>query len=343
MLSKSFLPNSIVVNGSSVLTFTITNQTSDPAQSGISFTDLLPTGVTVTSAPSTACGGTVSVSGGNTINFSNGTLAQAQHQCQFNVNVKASSCGKLVNDKSNFSHVTNLDVTNALATLDVTGCDENPTPTPTPSCGVKTDEISCKTDGSGGYSYTFTVTNNTGHVVTNVLLTPKPGSGITINEQQQPLPSGGIAIGATFTGHATISGGKGGDKVCFTVTLMTQDGECCTTEVCVVLPDCCGIAKDETIECNGDGTYTYVFTIVNTGPKTIEHIYLNPQDGSTLSQIYFPVSLKPGDTFTGKVIIKGAKPGRYCFGISLHTAAMEDCCSGEHCLILPECPLKYPR
>lgn len=212
-----------------------------------------------------------------------------------------------------------------------------------PSCPVKTDEIACKTDGTGGYSYTFTVTNNTGHVVTDVLLTPKTNSGITINPQQQPLPPGGIAIGATFTGHATISGGKGSDKACFTVTLMTKDGECCTTEVCLVLPDCCGIAKDETIECNGDGTYTYVFTIVNTGPNTIEHIYLNPQAGSTMSQTYFSVSLKPGDTFTGKVTIKGAKPGRYCFGISLHTAGMKDCCSGEHCLILPECQLKYPK
>lgn len=218
-----------------------------------------------------------------------------------------------------------------------------PEEVPTGTCPVKTDEIECKTDGSGGYDYTFTVTNNTGHVVTQVLVTPKPGSGITINPQQQLLPPGGIAIGATFTGHATVSGGKGGDKVCFTVTLMTKDGECCTTEVCLVLPDCCGIAKDETIECNADGTYTYVFTIINTGPNTIEHIYLNPQAGSTMSQTYFSVSLKPGDTFKGKVIIKGAKPGRYCFGISLHTAGMKDCCSGEHCFILPECQIKYPK
>lgn len=345
-LTKRFDPAQIAPHGTSSLAFNIINSSGDPKQTGISFADTVPAGLSIVSVVSNGCSGTPTIStDGHTITLTGGQLVgsnadgSGQHSCQIIVKVQANGeCGVYKNNNENFSHVTNLDVSGVNAQLEVTGCE-----TSTNSCGVKTNEISCKTDGSGGYQYTFTVTNNTGHVVTDVLLTPKPGSGITIHPQQPPLPPGGIAIGASLTFDVSLSGGKPGDKACFTVTLMTNDGECCTTEVCVVLPDCCGIAKDETIECNGDGTYTYVFTIVNTGPNTIEHIYLNPQAGSTMSQTYFPVSLKPGDTFTGKVTIKGAKPGRYCFGISLHTAAMKDCCSGEHCLILPECPLKYPR
>jgi uncharacterized repeat protein (TIGR01451 family) len=345
-LAKSFQPNSVAVNGSAVLTFTITNQTSDPAQTGISFTDLLPTGVTVTSAPAAACGGTVTVSNANAITVSNAILTQFQHQCQFSVNVSASSCGTLLNDRTNFSQVTNLDVTNAQSALTVTGCkgDESPTPTPTPTCGVKTDEISCKSDGTGGYLYTFTVTNNTGHVVTDVLLTPAPNSGITINPRQPSLPPGGIAVGASLTLSASINGGKPEQPACFDVTLMTKDGDCCTTRVCPVLPECCAVAKEESIECNRDGTFTYTLSIVNTGLKTIEHIYLYPPAGVTMTPNYFSVSLKPGDTFTTKVLIKGARPGdKLCFGISLHTANMENCCQGQQCIVLPACPVPGVR
>lgn len=333
-LTKSFQPNSIAVNGSAVLTFNITNQTSDPAQTGISFTDLMPSGITVTSAPSTACGGSISVSGGNSITLSNGALAQGQHQCQFAVNVKASSCGAFVNDQTNFSHVTNLDVTNAKDTLTVTGC-----PPPDESCPVKTNEISCKSDGSGGYLYTFTVTNNTGHVVTDILLTPPANSNLTLSPPQLSLLPAGLAIGASLTLQVTVNGGQPEQPACFYVTLMTKDGECCTTRVCPVLPECCAVIKEESIECNNDGTFTHTLSIVNTGVNTIEHIYLYPPPGVTMTPNYFAVSLKAGDTFTTKVTIKGAKPGdKLCFGISLHTANMENCCQGEQCIVLPACP-----
>jgi uncharacterized repeat protein (TIGR01451 family) len=342
-LTKLFDPAQIAANGTSTLSFNITNSTGDPKQTGISFSDTLPVGLQLVSVVANGCSGTPTISTDlHTFTLTGAQLVglnsdgSGQHSCQISVKVQAGAvCGVYKNTKDNFSQVTNLDVAGINQQLEVTGCG-----TPANSCGVKTEEISCKTDGTGGYSYTFTVTNNTGHVVTAVLLTPKPNSGISIDPQQPKLPTGGIAVGASFTGTATISGGKPNQPACFTVTLMTQDGECCTTEVCPVLPDCCGVAKDESIECNGDGSYTYAVSIVNTGPNTIEHIYLNPPAGSTLSQTYFSVSLKPGDTFTAKVIIKGAKPGKYCFGISLHTAGMKDCCSGEHCVTLPECPIK---
>jgi hypothetical protein len=35
--------------------------------------------------------------------------------------------------------------------------------------------------------------------------------------------------------------------------------------------------------------------------------------------------------------IKGAKPGRFCFRVSMHTEDMKDCCSVDVCIVLPEC------
>ena len=37
------------------------------------------------------------------------------------------------------------------------------------------------------------------------------------------------------------------------------------------------------------------------------------------------------------ITITGAKPGRFCFRVSMHTADMQDCCSIEVCIVLPEC------
>jgi uncharacterized repeat protein (TIGR01451 family)/fimbrial isopeptide formation D2 family protein len=346
-LTKLFDPVQISTNGTSTLTFNITNTNGDPKQTGISFSDTLPAGLQIVSVVANGCSGTPTIStDGRTITLTGGSLVGAnadgsgKHSCQISVNVKATGvCGVFTNNKNNFSNVTNLDVSGVSQQLEVTSC-----PPPTESCSVKTEEISCKADGKGGYLYTFTVTNNTGHVVTDILLTPPANSNFTLSDKQFSLLPAGLANGASITLQVTINGGQPQQQACFDVTLMTRDGECCTKRVCPVLPDCCGIAKDESIECNQDGTYTYTMSIVNTGVNTIQHIYLYPPPGVTMTPNYFQVSLKPGETFTTKVTIKGGKPGdKLCFDISLHTANMENCCKGQHCIVLPECPVRGKR
>lgn len=53
---------------------------------------------------------------------------------------------------------------------------------------------------------------------------------------------------------------------------------------------------------------------------------------------YFAVSLGAGGTFqTPPITITGARPGRLCFRITLHTADMKECCDVEQCVTLPEC------
>jgi len=205
---------------------------------------------------------------------------------------------------------------------------------------VQGREAVCKRDGSG-YTYSFSVTNNSGKDVTEILLTPPIGSGLVLSDQTFPLTTP-LPNGQSTTITVDLGNVKPGTESCFFVTLMTKDGPCCTVKVCPVLPDCCAAATGK-FACDPKGGYTGTFTIVNTSPNTIKNIYLYPAPGVTMSQTYFAVTLAPGQSFTTPVIaIKGAKPGRHCFRVSMHTEDMKDCCSVEVCVVLPECGIHNP-
>ncbi len=95
-LSKLFSPNPIAVNGTSTLTFTLTNPNSGYALSGASFTDALPAGVQVATvpAPTNSCGGTVTgaTAGSTSISLSGGTIPGGG-SCTLSVNVTATASG----------------------------------------------------------------------------------------------------------------------------------------------------------------------------------------------------------------------------------------------------------
>ncbi|HTC94427.1 MAG TPA: hypothetical protein VK699_13385 [Terriglobales bacterium] len=78
-LSKLFLPDTIQVNGTSLLNFTIINPNSDVTLTGIQFTDALPAGLVVSSSTqfnSNDCGGTITaVPGSSSISLSGGIVA----------------------------------------------------------------------------------------------------------------------------------------------------------------------------------------------------------------------------------------------------------------------------
>jgi len=195
----------------------------------------------------------------------------------------------------------------------------------------------CKRDGTG-YTYTFSVTNNSSNNVDHILLTPSSG-GLTLSQQVVETP---LHPGQSTTITVDLGNVKPGTESCFFVTLMTKDGPCCTVKVCPILPDCCATATGE-FACDPKSGYTGTISIVNTSPNTIKNIYLYPPAGVTLSQTYFPVTLAPGQIFTTPVItIKGAKPGRVCFRLSIHTEDMKDCCSVDVCVVLPECGIHNP-
>ncbi|MGZ5435341.1 MAG: hypothetical protein ACXWID_05375 [Pyrinomonadaceae bacterium] len=205
----------------------------------------------------------------------------------------------------------------------------------TDKCAVKSQDISCKLDSAGGYSYTFTVTNNTGNTVTNVLVTPPIGSTFTITPQMIPVSLGPGQTSLPLT--VSLSGAPPGQKICFTVTLMAKDGtSCCTVEVCPMIPSCCGQVS---LSCVTGSPGNYNLTITNLTSNTIPHVYLYPPAGVTITPGYFPVTIGPGGSTTQTVTISGIGPGKkLCFRVSLHTKDMQECCSFEICLKVPECP-----
>ncbi|MCX7840213.1 MAG: DUF11 domain-containing protein, partial [Anaerolineae bacterium] len=91
-LTKSFSPTTVAVNGTSTLTFTVTNPNNNVALSGIAFTDTLPDGLTVTTGSSSQCGGTLTTTAPKTISFANGSLA-AGGSCNITVTVTATAAG----------------------------------------------------------------------------------------------------------------------------------------------------------------------------------------------------------------------------------------------------------
>jgi hypothetical protein len=208
---------------------------------------------------------------------------------------------------------------------------------------VVTREISCKMDGSGAITYTFSVTNNTGQTVSNVLLTPPAGSTFTLSQQQFSVA---LAPGQTQALTVVVTGVTPGQKVCFTVTLgnfteppATKDCSecCCSIEVCFVVPTCdCVQFIDESLQPvkGKPNTFTYTFVIKNPLPTTIEHIYIYAPTGYTMTPSYLPVSIAPGGIFTGTITMTSTPGVKSCFSISFHDKAMKKCCTMRHCIAL---------
>jgi SdrD B-like domain len=200
------------------------------------------------------------------------------------------------------------------------------------ACAHVTDkEILCQTQG--GFSYTFDITNNSGNDVQQILITPPSGSTLTLSPQVFNL-STPLQNGQSTTITVNLGNVKPGDKSCFFVTLMSKDGACCTIEVCPVLPGGCATVTNVDVDCHPDGSYTYVASITNNTASTIQNIYFHPQSGA-MTPNYLAVNLAPGATFqTPPIKITGAKPGEFCFDISLHTADMKTCSTTHVCIDL---------
>lgn len=109
-------------------------------------------------------------------------------------------------------------------------------------------------------------------------------------------------------------------------------------------PGCsCAIVETKRLECPmeaGSDTLSWTFNVVNNSGLTAEHIFLTPVSGGDfLDQTIDIPTLLDGETSAPiKAEITGAEPGgRFCFLVTLLTADLEDCCTVEVCLDIPEC------
>jgi hypothetical protein len=102
-IAASFTPATVAQNGSSTLTFMITNPTANTVgAAAVAFTDTLPSGLVVATPNGLAntCGGTAtSVAGSGSVSLTGGTIA-AGSSCTMSVTVNTSTPGTFVNTSS---------------------------------------------------------------------------------------------------------------------------------------------------------------------------------------------------------------------------------------------------
>jgi uncharacterized repeat protein (TIGR01451 family) len=96
VISKSFGANSILTNGTTTLSFSITNPNIATGLTGVNFSDILPSGLSVATPNglSGSCGGgtITAAAGASTVSLSGATLA-AGASCTFSVNVTGTTTG----------------------------------------------------------------------------------------------------------------------------------------------------------------------------------------------------------------------------------------------------------
>jgi uncharacterized repeat protein (TIGR01451 family) len=208
-ITKSFGAASIPVNGSTSLTFSITNPDGANPRTGVAFTDNLPAGLVVATPNglSGTCGaGTITATAGSgTITLAGGTLA-AGGNCTFSVNVTGTTAGV----KNNSTQVTSIEA--------------GPGNTTNASITVAAPPVIIKAFGAAlipqgaSTTLTFTIQNNNA-------VTPLTGVGFS-----DTLPAGLVVATpnglAGSCGGGTITATAGSGSVSLAGATLPQSSQC---------------------------------------------------------------------------------------------------------------------
>jgi MYXO-CTERM domain-containing protein len=141
-----------------------------------------------------------------------------------------------------------------------------------------------------------------------------------------------------------------GSSMCLNVGMMNAaHDECCAQEVCFDIPACCfAVAESKTACLPGEpgGMFTHEFDFVNRTLDTIEHVFIIPPADVTAIPDYIDVPSTPpgGVAHVGPVTFAGAVPGEeLCFHVGIHDEEMNQCCSEEICVTVPEPCEREPK
>ena len=262
-LTKAFSPATIDQGSTSTLTFTLANSGTNPAQSGINFTDTLPPGVLVATLANltTNCpSGTAAIAalgGGGTITVTGATMSAGQASCTLAVDVTAAASGAYAN--------TNAANIGATANVTTTGVNATLTVLPLPALAKAFNPASVGTGQNA--VLTFTITNLAG----------APGrTGLAFTDT---LPAG-VVIGTpagvlnTCGGSPTITASPG-------AAVFSVGGTGVNT---VAGPSSCTIAVNVTSPTAG--------TYVNGAPQVAVQGLLNAVTDQTLAVLARPTAAK---------------------------------------------------
>ncbi len=101
--------NPMIVGQQGTVTFTLTNDAGNPAQTGISYTYNLPAGLSFPNGATVtnACGGGTGTITGNTVTFSNGSMSAGTATCTLTAPIVAAAEGSINPTRGSFSGLAN--------------------------------------------------------------------------------------------------------------------------------------------------------------------------------------------------------------------------------------------
>ncbi len=153
----------------------------------------------------------------------------------------------------------------------------------------------------------------------------------------QRIPSGGNAASTPYATSTSYLIDLDGITNSAGQVHKTQVGE-----VDIYAPACeCLFTSNIDVECPPPGAdgYSVSFDVTNMSGQTAEFALLTPIGGFTLDPDVIDIPTLPdGATTTVTTTVFGATPGEeICFRLTLATNNLEECCTGEVCVTLPEC------
>jgi YVTN family beta-propeller protein len=279
IITSAFGAAGIPLNGSTSLTFTISNPNSTVALSGIAFSDTFPAGLIVSASPAlnSSCGGAASApAGSGTVSLSGGMLA-ANASCTVSLNITGTAAGAMNNS---------VQVT---STEGGTGNTSNATIT------VVSPPVIIKAFGAasvplnGSTSLTFTIQNNNiGTTLTGVGFTDTLPAGLVVSTPNGltgscgggtitgtpasgsvSLTGASIAAGASCTFAVNVTGTTGGVKNNTTGNVTSTEGGTggtASASVTVLMPDVTITKTHAGSFTQGQTTgATYTITVSNVG------------------------------------------------------------------------------
>jgi len=207
-ISKAFGATTIGLNGTTTLTFTISNPNAgaDGTLTGINFTDLLVPGLTSPNGTSPHCGGTLTVTGNNSIQLLGASLAPGA-SCTIVVSVTGTTAGTFNNVTNTVISAETGEGNSAMATLVVLA---------PPTIGKAFGAPSVPLGGTTTLSLTL-ANPNANQALTGVAVTDTLPAGLVI-----ATPAN--VVGNCNGGTVQVAGGNAG--ISLTGGSLTAGGQC---------------------------------------------------------------------------------------------------------------------
>src|SRR5207253_4136036 len=207
-ISKAFGAAAIPVNGTTSLTFTITNPAANTvARTGVAFTDTFPAGLVVATPNglSSTCGGTTTATAGSgSVSLSGGTVA-INSSCTISVNVKATTSGPKNNTTGAVASTNGGTGNTASASITVAT-----PPTISKAFGAGSIPLSAST------SLTFTINNPNTTSLSGVAFTDNLPAGLVVANPNN--------LSSTCNGTTTATAGSG--SISLSAGTLAASGSC---------------------------------------------------------------------------------------------------------------------